>query len=227
VADCLIARASLGTFLTTARSIAEMASASLLEVLWRAWKVRFQHSAAFKWPPDLRFLSNDARAMAVNAQRHPWLDPPPGALPGKAAHIAMVAAAQSVAEGFDVEDHLPTYSPLIAQPLIEACIAAPSWLWFEEGRNRALARHAFAPMLPADTTKRRSKGAPDGFIAQLFESRVKQIRRMLLDGRLRSEGVLDGTAIEVALAAPSLVRGNDYLRIMKLVDAEAWSLYRP
>jgi asparagine synthase (glutamine-hydrolysing) len=222
-ADCLFARATLGQFVATARSIAELAPASLLEVCRRAWSIRSRTSPAYRWPFDLRFLSSEASPIGEQAARHPWLDPPAAALPGKAAHVAMIAAAQSVAEGFDAEDDLPTWSPLIAQPVVEACLEAPSWMWFEHGRNRALARRAFAGRLPPRILERRSKGAPDSFIAELFVLNRATIKDMLLGGKLRSLGLLDCKALDEALAIEGPVKGHDFLRIMKLFDAEAWA----
>ena len=45
-----------------------------------------------------------------------------------------------VAEGMDPAAGLPLYSPLLAQPVVEACLTIPSWLWFEGPHNRAIAR---------------------------------------------------------------------------------------
>lgn len=222
-ADCLLAGAGIGMFLKVARDIAELAPASLPAVAWRALAIAARASPVFHWPLDLRFLSDEASAEAAKAATHSWLDPPRGALPGKAAHIAMIVAAQSVAEGFDAEDSLPTFSPLISQPVVEACLQAPSWLWFDEGRNRALARRAFASMLPTAVINRRSKGAPDSFIAELFERNRSKIRDMLLGGSLRRAGLLDADGLSDALGSEGPVRGHDFLRIMKLVDAEAWA----
>ncbi|MGK4422636.1 asparagine synthase-related protein, partial [Klebsiella pneumoniae] len=74
------------------------------------------------------------------------------------------AFAQSYVEGHDPQDLLPTVSPLLSQPLVETCLGVPSWLWFEGGRNRVVARRAFAGDLPADVIWRRSKGTPDSFV---------------------------------------------------------------
>jgi asparagine synthase (glutamine-hydrolysing) len=140
--------------------------------------------------------------------------------------VALIAAAQSVAEGFDPREALPTCSPLISQPIVEACLKVPTWLWFENGRNRAVARRAFQPLLPSATVQRRSKGAPDCFIADLFDANRALIRQTLLDGVLRQLGLLDVAALEQELDQNSPVRGHDFLRIMQLTDAEVWARCR-
>ena len=134
-----------------------------------------------------------------------------------------MTTAQSVAEGYDVEAAVPTFSPLISQPLVEACLQVPSWLWFDSARNRAIARRAFVGRLPDATLQRRSKGAPDCFIAELFEANRPKIRTLLQGGLLRELGLIDVDKLTLALDDNIPVRGHDFLRIMQLVDAEAWA----
>jgi asparagine synthase (glutamine-hydrolysing) len=221
--DCLLAENGRGAFLGTAATIAELAQVSLLAVAGRAWLASWRRSPAYRWPLDLRFLSGPAREAARDAAAHPWLDPPEDALPGTAAHIALITGAQSVVEGFDAEDALPTCSPLISQPLVEVCLQVPSWLWFEDGLNRAIARRAFAGPLPQATVRRRSKGAPDSFVAGIYEANRPIVRDLLLDGVLREHGLLDIAALEPLLADGGPVRGHDFLRVMQLADSEAWA----
>ncbi len=221
--DCLSAPEGGGAFLRTAVAIGELAQVSLWAVASRSWLATWRRSPAYRWPLDLRFLSASARDVAKSAADHPWLNPPPGTLPGSAAHVALVTGAQSVVEGFDAEDELPTCSPLISQPLIETCLRVPSWLWFEEGLNRAIARRAFAGLLPEATVRRRSKGAPDSFVADIYDANRPALRDLLLGGFLREKGLLDNSAIEAFLADAGPVRGPDFLRIMQLADSEAWS----
>jgi asparagine synthase (glutamine-hydrolysing) len=135
----------------------------------------------------------------------------------------LIAAAQSVAEGFDPLEEIPTFSPLIVPALVETCLRIPSWMWFKRGCNRAIARHALSGILPPELAWRRSKGAPDGFIANLYESNRSAIRTMLLGGALQAFGLLDRSGIQSFLDDDAPVRGHDYLRIMQLVDAEAWA----
>ena len=78
-------------------------------------------------------------------------------------------------------------------------------------------------MLPNETLKRSSKGSPDSFVAELFELNRPMLRAMLLDGRLRAEGILDAQAVEQVLSDPRPAVGADYRRIMRLADVEAWA----
>jgi asparagine synthase (glutamine-hydrolysing) len=60
-------------------------------------------------------------------------------------------------------------SPLVSQPLIELCLAIPTWFWCADGQNRAIARKAFAGDLPPPTLARRSRGTSESFILQALE----------------------------------------------------------
>jgi asparagine synthase (glutamine-hydrolysing) len=188
-----------------------------------AARISARGSKAYQWNVDARFLSAEAVAATEGWRAHPWLDPPAGSLPGKIAHVALITAAQSVVEGTDVEDGIPLCSPLISQPLVEACLRVPSWLWFEDGHNRFVARSAFRDQLPVDVLDRDSKGAPDCFVADLYDANRSKIRELLLGGLLRREKLLDDKAVDAALDNQAPVEGHGFLRLMRLVDAETWA----
>jgi asparagine synthase (glutamine-hydrolysing) len=99
----------------------------------------------------------------------------------------------------------------------------PSWLWFEHGRNRAIARRAFADDLPADILQRRSKGTPDSFVAEIFETHRTALRRMLADGVLAKHGMIDLAAAFRVLDDPRPVHGDAFRRVLQFADVEAWA----
>jgi asparagine synthase (glutamine-hydrolysing) len=223
VVDCLLDHSGRGSLWPTAQSVATLADVSVWAVLRRAIAISLRRSASYSWQFDTRFMSDDAAAIARRTIRHPWLDAPSDARPGKAAHVALVAAAQSVAEARDVDDALPEYSPLISQPVVEACLRVASWLWFADGQNRFAARRAFTSDLPPKVINRRSKGAPDCFVADLFEANRGKIRDMLLGGVLDQAKLIDTGAIATQLDDEAPVQGHEFLRIMHLADAEGWA----
>jgi asparagine synthase (glutamine-hydrolysing) len=135
----------------------------------------------------------------------------------------LLVPAQNLVEAINAGAAFPALSPLASQPVAEACLRVPSWHWIAPGRNRAVARRAFADRLPREIVARRSKGEPTGFVARLFEDRRAQIRELLLGGWLAEHGLLDRTAIARALAPEGPVRDRAFLRLMELVDAESWA----
>jgi len=206
----------------TAQDIGLLAEVSAIAVLRDGLRRINRGSRRYRWPLDLSFLSQDLRCRA-ELPYHPWLDVPPDGLPGKAAHIAWLLTIQNHLEGYAREDVLPVVSPLMSQPIIELCLRIPTWLWCEGGRNRAVARQAFRKQLPAEIVDRSTKGTPDSFVAALFDSRRSEIRSLLLDGRLAALGLLDLNAVAAVVNDRRPAHGEDYTRLMKLVDVETWS----
>ncbi|WP_380784419.1 asparagine synthase-related protein [Sphingomonas sp. R86520] len=223
VADCLHRTGGWGHFWRTARSIGIAANTGTAHVARRAiWRAATR-GPAYRWQADTRLLSPKACEMARGATDHPWLVPPRGVLPGSAAHIALLAGASSVVQSRDPQAAIPVCSPLITQPVAEACLSVPSWLWTQDGLDRAVARSAFRNVLPAGICDRRDKGLPDSFLMELIDVNFRQISSMLSDGVLASEGLIDTTALAEALHPPRLAKGGGYIRVMQLVDAEAWA----
>lgn len=220
--DCRAGLADGPMYRRLAREIAALCDTSVWTVRRKAWLRSWQHRP----PPldiDTGFLSAGTAARARAASRHPWLEPPATVLPGKAAHVALLLGPQYLTEDSDPCAARRFLYPLLAQPVVELCLRIPTWLWFERGCNRAVARRAFEATLPEQVAWRRSKGSPDAFLVALFESRRQQIRRLLLDGNLAGHGLLDCDALAAYLDDPRPVRGSGHVRILRLVDAEAWS----
>lgn len=218
VADCLL-RAN-GRFRSSAAALADLTGTSL----WRVMALALGRSLRKKRPLDraslrLRFL---APGTEVPDRLHAWEDPPAGILPGRASHAALLAHTLSLVEAADPLRPIPNVPVLLSQPLLETCLEMPTDLWFAPGRNRAIAREAFARDLPSTILDRRSKGTPDAFVATIFERKRIEIRTLLLDGELAAHGLLNRPLLASVLDDPAPSRGYDFARILELVDAEAW-----
>lgn len=223
VADRLLVEGLGVGALHSARDMSELAPASLMAVLSDAIARAWLGKPAFRERPDHALLSSDAIRHGETRQIHPWLITPDGALPGKAMHIRMVTFAQSYVENLDPIADIPLIAPLLSQPLVERCLTIPSWLWLGRGHNRLVARRAFADRLPQDIVMRRSKGAPDSFIAQIFESHRLAIRDILVDGELARRGLIDLPAALALIDQPGPLKGHDFERILEFIDVEAWA----
>jgi len=222
-ADRLRVRGPGPAFLQTASDIAQLAHASVPAVIADAVRRAWLGKPPFMPFRDMSLLSRSITADIDFIDRHPWLRAPPGALPGETAHVRHIAFAQSYVESLDPQAALPTVAPLLSQPLVETCLRVPSWLWCNGGRNRAVARQAFAQDLPPETIARRSKGTPDSFVAEIFETHRASIRDMLADGLLVQQGLIDRAAVLHVLADPGCARGDSFRRILQFVDVEAWA----
>jgi asparagine synthase (glutamine-hydrolysing) len=205
----------------TMGDLAELGETSIWHIAARVAQ-RIRRPAAPLWRPQAGFLEAQAIADLPPPQGHPWSEVPPKQLPGKIAHVAALMRAQNHVEGHERQRMAPMICPLLSQPLMEACLAIPSWLWCSGGRNRAVAREAYADRLPASVIARQSKGTFDSFSARLFVANRDRIRTLLLDGALTKHLPLNRSGIEAALATP-LPDGEAIVRLWSLVDAETWA----
>ena len=141
--------------------------------------------------------------------------------PGKSAQVRGIETLPNHLEGHGRASFAPVLFPLLSQPIVEFCLAVPSWRWCEGGANRSLVRQAFAKRLPPCVIERRSKGAFDGFCARLFDRNRALVGELLLDGSLAAQGIVDRAAVSAALRNPA-PSGELVMRLLALVDVEAW-----
>ena len=204
---------------STLRDVAELAGCTI----WTAGRVAFRkhrgRARRPRWKRDERFLAGPARAGEPDP--HPWLDGPADARPGKIEHVDSLVRAQHFLDprypGGEVLFH-----PLISQPLMELCLAIPTWLWLRGGRNWAVARAAFAGLLPEEILLRRTKGRLESMCARAYAANREALAGLLLDGELATRGLLDLTALEAYLRAPGPPRGEAYFRVFDLASLELW-----
>jgi len=206
----------------TMDDMAELGETSFWHVAFRTARRVLRHRPSPLWPVDVRFLSPSGMAHLPWPSGHPWLPAPDKALPGKRAQVMSLIRVQNHLDGHGRQAHAPIVFPLLSQPVMEACLAIPSWLWCAGGRNRAIARAAFAPLLPASVTARQNKGAFDSLCVQAMSANRAKLHDLLLHGSLEREGLLDCSAIEQAIKAP-VPDGIDVMRLLMLADVEAWA----
>jgi asparagine synthase (glutamine-hydrolysing) len=221
IADRYLAEGLGQGLVASLRDVCKQTGCSMFDALAQAWRLAHV-SPVYPVRPNPLFLHPDFIAgLGPEELRHPWLDAPAGALPGKAAHIATILRAQPNLEPSG-GTRFPLLNPLMSQPIVEACLAIPSWEWRANGRDRSLARRAFASELPALVLNRRVKGTPSRFAATLLDHFREPIRERLLGGRLALHGIIDAKAIGRMLAGERPIPDLERVRILELVNVEAW-----
>jgi asparagine synthase (glutamine-hydrolysing) len=224
IADRYLAEGLGSGVLHSLADVCRQTGCNVFAALAQAWTLSCRPTAYCVQPNPL-FLSPAFLAACSPADlHHPWLDAPADALPGKAAHISTVLRVQPNLEA-SRGDYLPVLSPLVSQPIVEECLRVPSWEWRAGGRDRALARRAFDGQLPSVVRDRRVKGTPSRFAARLLDHFRGAIRERVLDGRLGANGIIDRQAIEQTLAGERPVADLARVRILEIVNAEAWLEY--
>lgn len=156
---------------------------------------------------------------------HPWLDGVEVLPPAKRFQVEAVALAQvhrGVTRYGAVAEVL---HPLLSQPVLEAVLPIPAWRFVAAGRDRALARIAFADRLPVATRERRSKGELSGVYARQLALSLSMLRPLLMDGALVDAGILDRAALDAALRSEALIWRADANTLLAAAALECWVRY--
>ena len=113
-------------------------------------------------------------------------------------------------------------APLLSQPLVEFGLRVPSWQWGEGGRDRALARRAFANDVPAAILNRRVKGRIESRVYPSFDQFRKPLRHFLLEGWLAAEDLIDRDMIATLIDRRVRADSTAILRLLHIADMERW-----
>lgn len=221
IADRYLSQGHWRDILATLLDVCRQTGCSMVDAAFQAFRMTRSSFTYFSRPNPLFLHRNVVGALSCETLRHPWLEAPANLLPGKAAHIASILRLQHCLE-HNRGRTLPLLNPLMSQPIIEACLAIPSWEWRGGGRDRAVARRAFACDLPSEVLNRKIKGSPGTFAANVLDHFLEPIRERLLRGRLAEHGIIDTIALQDALEPSRTIPGLERVRILELVNAEAW-----
>lgn len=170
--------------------------------------------------PNLALLDQAASDVALDV--HPWLEAPDHALAGDCERIAELSGTHSYRDGLARSGRWPMRYPLLSQPVMEACLRVPTWMWIAGGRDRSIARQAFADALPPAIQHRRSKGSFARYYAYVFERNREGMHRFLLDGMLAAHGLLDRDALMREAATDRQLTGPPGTRLFELCMVENW-----
>jgi asparagine synthase (glutamine-hydrolysing) len=198
-------------------------------VLARAFREQFSHNDAHQYPTaamaGCQLVSRDVReAMDVKQHhRHPWfrdVEHTPWAL---IRRLGTLLCSPDYYSGLSPEDCAPeVVAPLYSQPALELLLRIPIYRHFE-GRDRGLARRAFAQEVPAPILRRIWKDRAAGFHSEVIRRNRPFLRELFLDGALVGEGLLDRAAVEISLSSSphkSTVLPGE---LFKHLDVELWA----
>jgi asparagine synthase (glutamine-hydrolysing) len=146
---------------------------------------------------------------------HPWLADAQGIPPGLRWHIMCVSIPPAFYNSFASATEVVRTPALFSQPLIELCLRIPSYVWISGGRDRSIARDAFARDLPPVIVRRTQKGAIDRHNRKLMDQNEAFLRETLLDGLLVREGLLDRQRLERFLSRGSTALGFEYNEVLR------------
>ncbi len=209
-------------FMRTLRDICDLTGADALTVLRLASRRLTRRRDGFVPHRDILGLTPTiVERLGPAVSHHPWLSDVPKRFPGKWAHVAMITRSHRSIE-FHPRTEPPQIAPLLSQPIVELCLAIPTWLWVAGGRDRSMARGAMEDILPRALLKRTGKGGPDGFMHLIYRTRRSEIRSFLRDGLLVANGLLDPSFLDQPFDLSANGRGR-VRRMLAFVAAESWA----
>jgi asparagine synthase (glutamine-hydrolysing) len=155
----------------------------------------------------------------------PWSSAASGAPPAKRLQISSLFRAQWTRGWSRRSAAADVVNPLLAQPVVEFCLATPVPELLAGGRDRGLARRAFSDRLPTRLVNRRSKGDLAAYYGRLVAASLGYLRPLLLDGCLAEAGLLDRQRLDAALTPERLILDRNSGDILATALIEAWVRY--
>jgi len=131
----------------------------------------------------------------------PWVTPEVRMPPGKVHHLKMTRMATAALDPALGPFEPESIVPLTSQPLVELFLRIPTYILTAGGKDRAIARRAFAADLPREIVARGSKANENDFLMEVYRLNQASYREVLLDGHLVNEGFLDRRKAEQILAS--------------------------
>jgi asparagine synthase (glutamine-hydrolysing) len=166
---------------------------------------------------DLLAESGASRCM------HPWTTGNEDLPKGKQAQIFFLAELLNRHRPSPFSDAAQEHHPLISQPLIELCLKIPIYVLVSGGRQRALARDAFAGYVPKEILAREDKGGTGARLAGQIRHSAAFLKDLLLDGVLVHERIVDRADIERHLLHGQPLKAQRLTSLLACISAESWA----
>ena len=106
---------------------------------------------------------------------------------------------------------------------MEVCLRIPTYLLLRGGRERALAREAFADRVPMQILRRRDKGSIVSHATEMIRQSEPFVRELLLDGVLAGAGVIVRAELEPYIVHGQPFREEHLMPLVACIAAEVWA----
>lgn len=172
--------------------------------------------------PAGAWASARTRAWARRAQGHAWLQDLAAIAPAKRLQLQALVYAQRYLGPSRRSAVADVAHPLLAQPIVEACLSLPIYDLTEGARGRAMARRAFAGQLPSAVADRQTKGDLTAHYGRILARSLPVVRPFLLEGALAGQGLLELDRLAEHLTDDQLIVRGGYGDLLQLMALEAW-----
>ncbi|MBP7703740.1 MAG: asparagine synthase [Caulobacter sp.] len=218
--DLVLDRGLSGAFSPALIDLARWMRRSVWSVGREAFKRRWGDDRLGVRP--MAFAADAVRALSPETSLHPWLDDLQDVSPAKRFQIHSLGISQRLNTASERARHVDCLHPLLAQPVMEFSLRTSAIALTRGGRDRALARAAFSPSLPAAIVQRRSKGDGTAFFSRMVEGSLPALRPLLLEGELARRGLIDRGKLEAMLSPEHLVCEAGYPEFLDAAAIELW-----
>lgn len=150
----------------------------------------------------------------------PWATDAEDLPRGKLMQIRFLAEVANRHRPIPRLERAPQHHPLLSQPLMEVCLRIPTYLLLRGGRERALAREAFATQVPSQILRRRDKGSVIVHATEMLRRSEPFLRKCLLGGVLAENNVIDRKELEPFVLHGQPFREEHLLPLMACIAAE-------
>ncbi len=223
--DAALDRVDFKSWLAIAPDTAMLARVPIWTVFSETLAHLARREVSFFNPAFARTIlaSGDAVAIAQAEWRHhPWAHDLRRQSPARAARAMHIGDLAYYHELSALTRRFATAPVLASQPVIDTVLAIPPYVMTQGGRDRSLARAAFADLLPDAIRSRTHKGDTTRFHNRVLERQLPFMREILLGGELARRGLVDGGRLEAALKRDVIADGALKGALMSAFMAEAW-----
>jgi asparagine synthase (glutamine-hydrolysing) len=154
---------------------------------------------------------------------HPWMSDAEQLPKGKRTQIRLLGEVTNRHRPIPRLELAPQHHPLMSQPLMEICLQIPTYLLVREGRERGLARQAFADRVPPQIIQRRDKGSIVSHATEMIRQSEEYLRELLLGGVLAGTGIVDRSDLELHIVHGQPLREEHFLPLLACIAAEVWA----
>jgi asparagine synthase (glutamine-hydrolysing) len=106
---------------------------------------------------------------------------------------------------------------------MEVCLRIPTYHLLRGGRERGLAREAFADRIPVEILRRRDKGSIVSHAAEMLRESEPFVRELLLDGVLAGAGIVVPAELEPYIVHGQPFREEHLMPLLACIAAEVWA----
>ena len=206
-------------FIAAVRDAAHLSKQPYWSVLQSAYSRRRDVSVASTSKPC---FVNPA-ALPDNVDEYvlpPWATEAEDLPRGKWLQIRFLAEVANRHRPIPRLERAPQHHPLLSQPLLEVCLQIPTYLLLRGGRERALAREAFADRVPPQILRRYDKGSTVAHATQMLRRSEPFLRELLLEGVLAENNVIDRKELESFILNGQPFREEHLLPLLACISAE-------